>query len=164
MPVAAADPAVPAEPIVAASASPAAVPGAAPAAEAPVPGAPLAVAAAPADASNSITPPNGMSHLPSPDSPPPGTTTVAGTDQQHPSLGYIKDMWNAVKEKEVSPSDALVMLLAQRPSDPSKLASSVPQQAPLSAPAPADAPAAAPAPAPAAPILVPAPAEAAPAG
>ena len=64
-----------------------------------------------AAASDSSTPPSGMSHLPSPDNLPPGTTT---TPQQGRSLGYLRDLLHAIRSQDVTPSDAL-LLLAQRP-------------------------------------------------
>lgn len=134
VPTAAADPAV--EPVVPAPVAAPVTPAAAPA---PAPGDPAAVA-------QSATPPDGMSHLPSPDSLPPGTTQAA---PEHPTLDYLKDVWNALRTKEVSASDAL-LLLAQRPVDDSKVAESVPQsQSGPAAPAPAPV-AVAPAPVPAA--------------
>ncbi len=83
------------------------------------------------------TPPEGVSHLPSPDSLPPGTTQEA---PQHPKLEYLRDVWNALRSEDVSASDAL-LLLAQRPVDNSRLAESVPtnQVAPV-APPPAEVP------------------------
>jgi hypothetical protein len=127
----------------------------------PVPAAPdPLVDAVAAPAPVSVTPPDGVSHLPSPDSLPPGTTQEA---PQYPKLEYLRDIWNSIRGEDVSASDAL-LLLAQRPVDNSRLAESVParQVAPVApppaeVPVPVDAPAAAPA-AGAAPVLPPPPA------
>ena len=59
------------------------------------------------------SPPNGLSHLPSPDSLPPGTTQAAPEQQ---SLGYLRDLVHAVRSEDVTMKDAL-LLLAQRPMD-----------------------------------------------
>ena len=55
----------------------------------------------------------GVPHLPSPDNPPPGTSDdpVAGTDS--PNVSYLKDLWKAVQNQELSRSD-LLLALAQR--------------------------------------------------
>ncbi|MGI9162784.1 MAG: transglycosylase family protein [Mycobacterium sp.] len=55
----------------------------------------------------------GVPHLPSPDNPPPGTSDdpVAGTDS--PNVSYLKDLWHAVQNQEISRSD-LLLALAQR--------------------------------------------------
>lgn len=170
-PVAAADPApadpvVPAVPVTAPAAAPAAPVTAAaaalPAAPAGVP-APAAPPSAPDAAAAAITPPDGVQHLPSPESLPPGTTQ---DPQEHPKVGLLRDIWHALRNGDVSGTDA-IMMLGTRPIDPAKLAQSTPSNqvgpsAPAGAdlpPAAADAPAAsAPAPAPA--PVVPAPADA----
>ena len=59
------------------------------------------------------SPLNGVSHLPSPDSLPPGTTQAAPQQQ---SLGYLRDLFHAVRSEDVTMRDAL-LLLAQRPMD-----------------------------------------------
>jgi hypothetical protein len=133
-PVAGADPAPPGEPVVL------------PAPEAPA--APAAPAAAP------LTPPDVVSHLPSPENLPPGTTLAA---PENPKLGYLREIWQAVRGKDVSASDAL-LLIAQRPGDPGKIADSVPSnQGPTAPPAvaPDQAPPAPPAETPAPPVPVP---------
>jgi hypothetical protein len=138
VPIASAEPITPVEPGVPA---PESVPAAAPSADlSPEALAVVAQAAAPA----SVAPPDGVSHLPSPDSLPPGTTKTA---PEHPTLGYLKDVWNALRTEEVTASDAL-LLLAQRPVNDSRIAESVPQAqvvpagapAPVAVPAPGDAP------------------------
>lgn len=145
-PGAAAEPIIPEDPGVPAPLAPAELAPAEPAA------APLIPAAAPV-VPVSVTPPDGVSHLPSPDSLPPGTTTTQ-TAPEHPTLDYLKDVWNAIRTKEVSGSDAL-LLLAQRPVNNAKVFDSVPQS--QSGPAaPPAAPPAVPASAEAPPVPVPA--------
>lgn len=112
-PLAGADPAPPADPLAAPA------PGPAPAAAAP-------------------TPPDGVPHLPSPESLPPGTTSI---EPEHSRLGYLRDIWNAVRGKDLSASDAL-LLLAQRPAEPAKIAGSVPANQPRPAPPDPGAPSA----------------------
>lgn len=75
---------------------------------APPPAAETATLAAPA-----VTPPDGVPHLPSPDSLPPGTTQSA---PEHRNLGYLRQIWQAVQSHDVTMSDAL-LLIAQRPMD-----------------------------------------------
>ncbi len=53
----------------------------------------------------------GVSHLPSPDSLPPGTTSTA---PERRTLGYLREIWNAVRTEDVTMGDA-ILLLAQRP-------------------------------------------------
>nr|WP_108723702.1 hypothetical protein [Mycolicibacterium komanii]CRL68249.1 FHA domain-containing protein [Mycolicibacterium komanii] len=128
-----ADPAAPAPPpapppppasaAVTAAAAPAPAPLAAPA---PAPADPLAVlrpapaapppapapepAAAPAP-----TEPEGVSHLASPDTLPPGTTLdPTGRGNESPNISYLKDLWHAVQSQEISGKEALIMGLAQR--------------------------------------------------
>ncbi|OBJ41205.1 hypothetical protein A5630_23280 [Mycolicibacterium mucogenicum] len=82
-------------------------------------------------------------HLSSPDNLPPYTTTTAEGSQDTDQLSYLRDVWHAVQEREISPKQALV-LLAQRPMD----ADAAPPpgmpagpQAPVAAPPAPDAPA-----------------------
>lgn len=93
------------------------------AAPAPDPLAPLNGANIPApDAANQAVtdgvpavPPNGTPHLASPDALPPGSTldpAAAGTDG--PNTSYLKDLWQAVQNHDISGKDALLMGLAQR--------------------------------------------------
>ena len=112
-PLAAADPVPPADPVVQAVAQPSPPPEAAP-------------AAAP------VTPPDGIPHLPSPENLPPGTTQI---EPEHPKLGYLRDIWNAVRGKDLSATDAL-LLFAQRLADPGKVAGSVPANQAVPAPDP----------------------------
>jgi len=123
-PAAAADPVDSAEPepqvVVDVSPAPAATPVApAPAAVVPV---------APAAAAVSTAPPDGVSHLPSPDNLPPGTTVAA---PEGPKMSYLRYLWQAVHTPGVTMGDAL-MLIAQRPMDATS--------APPPTPAPADNP------------------------
>lgn len=52
-----------------------------------------------------------VSHLPSPDNLPPGTTQTA---PERRTLGYLRDIWNTVRTEDVTMSDML-LLIAQRP-------------------------------------------------
>lgn len=134
VPVAAADPAAPAEPVAAApaTATPATDPG-----PAPVVDAALSAAAPAADPAAALTPADGVQHLPSPDSLPPGTTQQA---PDHPTAGLLREVWNALRDGEMTGPDAL-KLLATRPVDPVKLAGSTPSnQGGPAAPDPAPAP------------------------
>jgi hypothetical protein len=95
-----------------------------------------------------------VSHLPSPENLPPGTTQTA---PEHPKLGYLREIWQAVRGKDVSASEAL-LLIAQRPGDAGKIADSVPSnQGPTAPPAvaPDPAPATPPAESPGAPAPAP---------
>ena len=60
-----------------------------------------------------VVPPDGVPHLPSPDSLPPGTTQ---TEPEHRNLSYLRDVWTALRNQDVSMSQAL-LLIAQRPMD-----------------------------------------------
>ena len=71
---------------------------------------PVSVAATPA---STVVPPDGVPHLPSPDSLPPGTTQ---TEPEHRNLSYLRDVWTALRNQDVSMSQAL-LLIAQRPMD-----------------------------------------------
>ncbi|MUL78609.1 hypothetical protein [Mycolicibacterium sp. CBMA 226] len=82
-------------------------------------------------------------HLSSPQNLPPYTTTTADGSQDTDQLSYLRDVWQAVQEREISPKEALV-LLAQRPMD----ANATP---PPGMPAGPQAPVVAPVPAPEAP-------------
>ncbi|MEU0494864.1 transglycosylase family protein [Mycobacterium sp. NPDC006124] len=127
----------------------------APAPDAPVPGAPDALAAPAPDPE--VLPPNGIPHLASPDAPPPGSTmdpTAAGPVDS-PNASYLKDLWQAVQNHEISGKEALIVGLSQR-----GMNTPIPAQAPgpnvPTGPAPVDpaAPAPAPAPAPGDPALL----------
>jgi hypothetical protein len=120
-PAAAADQVLPAEPAVPVSVDPASVPE-----------------------EQTVAQSGGVSHLPSPESLPPGTTQ---TPPERRTLGYLRDIWQAVRTEDVSMGDAL-LLLAQRPMN-SVAPETAPQQRPVTVPLPTDEPAAPPAPAPA---------------
>lgn len=68
-----------------------------------------------APATTSVTPPDGIPHLPSPDNLPPGATQTA---PEHRNLSYLREIWQAVRSQNVTMSDAL-LLIAQRPMDAS---------------------------------------------
>ena len=72
---------------------------------------PAGAAADPASAPVGLS--DGVPHLPSPESLPPGTSQ---TPPEHRTLGYLRDLWHAVRTEDVSMSDAL-LLFAQRPMD-----------------------------------------------
>jgi resuscitation-promoting factor RpfA len=141
-------------PIAAPAPAPAAAPVAAPA---PDPLAPLNNVAIPGPAfdaanqaiSGDLPLPDGVPHLASPDNPPPGTTTdpsqLGPTDS--PNVGYLKDIWHAIQNQEISGKDGLLLALAQRPMT-STGGGPAPLQPLPAAPAPAPAPEAGPAPAP----------------
>jgi hypothetical protein len=116
-PAAAADPAGSVEPVPQVDVAPA---------PAVVPVTPAPASVAPVVASTS--PANGVSHLPSPDNLPPGTTESA---PEGPKMSYLRYLWQAVHTPGVTMGDAL-MLIAQRPMDA--------QSAPPATPAPADYP------------------------
>lgn len=85
-------------------------------------------------------PPDGVPHLPSPGSLPPGTTQDA---PQPRTLGYLRDIFHAVRNQDVTVGDAL-LLIAQRPMDyPGALQATSPQPDPVPAPdaPPAESPA-----------------------
>ena len=56
---------------------------------------------------------DGVQHLSSPDNLPPGTTADQPVSSS-PNVSYLKELWHAVQNQEISRSDALVAL-AQRP-------------------------------------------------
>lgn len=53
-------------------------------------------------------------HLPSPDNLPPGTSGDPIGPQTNPNVSYLKELWHALKNKQITRSDAL-LALAQRP-------------------------------------------------
>lgn len=142
-PVAPAPPPAPPAPPVSAAVTAAAAP-----APAPLPAPAPAAAPVPSE-------PEGVSHLASPDTLPPGTTLdPTGRGNESPNISYLKDLWHAVQSQEISGKEALIMGLAQR-----GMNTPIPNQVPgpnvpnaPAAPAPvAPAPPAPPVPAPAAP-------------
>jgi hypothetical protein len=101
-----------------------------------------------------LTSPEGVPHLASPDALPPGTT-MEPQDSDSPNVSYLKDLWQAVQNQEISGKEALLLGIAQR-----GMGTPYPDQArgpnvPISPADPAPAP---PAPAPALPELPPPPA------
>jgi hypothetical protein len=134
------DPAPPPAPLVA------------PPAPGPVPAEAPTVQAAGTD--TPLLPPNGTPHLASPDALPPGST-LEPQDSDSPNVSYLKDLWQAVQNHEISGKEALVMGLAQR-----GMNTPIPDQAPgpnvpispadpaLAPPPPPPPPAPGPAPAP----------------
>ena len=102
---------------------------------------PLTAAAEPgaAPAALAATPAEGVPHLPTPDNLPPGTTQAPSEGSK---LGYIRDLWHAVRTQDVTMSDAL-LLFAQRPMDAdTPLEAMSPRSEPVAAPDPAAPPAA----------------------
>lgn len=83
-----------------------------PAAEVPVPPAEGVPAA---NTPASVTPPDGIPHLTTPDNLPPGTTQTP-TRSESTTTEYLKDIWHAVRNQDVTMGEALV-LIAQRPMD-----------------------------------------------
>jgi hypothetical protein len=112
------DPVLPAPPL------PPAAPAVAPAAPAVVAApavAPAADAAPVTEAANQAAPgvlpapPEGTPHIPSPDALPPGSTMdPAAQGAEGPNVSYLKDLWQAVQNQEISGKEALIMGLAQR--------------------------------------------------
>lgn len=103
--------------------------------------------------------PEGVPHLPSPEALPPGSTmdpsVMAGGES--PNVSYLRDLWHAVQNQELSGREALLLGISQR-----NLNTPIPAQAPgpnvpitpagpASVPTPPPAPAA-PVPAPPAPV------------
>ena len=80
--------------------------------------APAPVEAAPVAAAPLPTPPDGMSHLASPDALPPGATIdPTGRGNESPNVSYLKDLWHAVQNQEISGGEALLLGIAQRGMD-----------------------------------------------
>ena len=101
----------PTDPTVPAPAPPLlALPAPAPA-PAPGPG-PDAIAQASAP-DPALLPPNGTPHLASPDALPPGST-LENQDTDPPNVSYLKDLWQAVQNHQISGKEALIMGMAQR--------------------------------------------------
>jgi len=123
-------------------------------ADAPAPEAAPAVAPVAADAAQA--PADGVPHLASPQNLPPGATTEAPEDDSSPNVSYLKQLWHAVQNNDISGREALLAVASQRSmsGDAPEGSIQAPPNAPVNAPAPADAPV----PAPAADAPVPAPA------
>jgi hypothetical protein len=109
------------------------------------------------------TPPDRVQHLASPDALPPGST-MEPQDNDSPNVSYLKDLWQAFQNHEISGKEALVMGIAQRgmntPYPDQAPGPNVPTSpaGPALAPPPPDPALAPPPPAPASPLLPPAPA------
>jgi len=101
--------------------------------------APAAAPAADPAAAPLAAPVEGVPHLPSPDNLPPGATQAPSEGSK---LGYIRDLWHAVRTQDVTMSDAL-LLFTQRPMDAdTPLSEMTPRSAPIVVPDPAAPPAA----------------------
>ncbi|MET0473867.1 MAG: hypothetical protein ABW001_04430 [Mycobacterium sp.] len=74
---------------------------------------PAATTVQSADTEAAPLPPNGVPHLASPDALPPGST-MEPQDNDSPNVSYLRDLWQAVQNHEISGKEALVMGLAQR--------------------------------------------------
>jgi resuscitation-promoting factor RpfA len=96
--------------------------------------------------------PDGVPHLASPDSLPPGSTMdPAANGADSPNVSYLKDLWQAVQNHDISGKEALIMGLGQR-----GMNTPYPQQAPgPNVPVGPVDPAAPPPPAPDAPPVLP---------
>ncbi|HYZ68248.1 MAG TPA: transglycosylase family protein [Mycobacterium sp.] len=107
--------------------------------------------------------PDGVPHLASPDALPPGSTMdPAANGNDSPNVSYLKDLWQAVQNHDISGKEALIMGLSQRGMNTPYPQQSAGPNVPVAPTAPAD-PAAplppgapVPPPAPGAPILPPA--------
>ena len=77
--------------------------------------------------------PADVPHLPSPDNPPPGTSSEPVGPSSNPNVSYLKDLWQAMKDDEIDRNDLLIAL-SQR-----SFTSPIPGEA--TAPAPAGDPA-----------------------
>lgn len=87
-----------------------------PTAPTPLPPPPVDAAAAPV-AVGPEAPPAGTPHLSSLENLPPGTTIAPAGPQEGHGLGYLRDLWHALRTQEISGNDAL-LLLTQRPLNP----------------------------------------------
>jgi hypothetical protein len=116
----------------------------------------LAAEAVPVSAAaGEAAPTEGVPHLPSPDALPPGSTMdPAARGNESPNVSYLRDLWQAVQNNEVSGKEALIMGLAQR-----GMNTPYPEQAagPNVPRSPGDAPPPPPAPLPPAPAPLPVP-------
>jgi len=89
-----------------------------------------------AAAAQAVAPEDGVAHLPSPDSPPPGTSTDEPAEGGR--VGYLRDLWHAVRTQDVTMTDAL-LLFTQRSLDSKAAPPGVPTT-PRGQLGPADAP------------------------
>ncbi|WP_395311554.1 hypothetical protein V4U86_12720 [Mycobacterium sp. AMU20-3851] len=80
-----------------------------------------------APAGTVAAPAEGVPHLPSPDALPPGATmdpsVMAGAES--PNVSYLRDLWHAVQNQELSGKEALLLGISQR-----SLNTPIPPQAP----------------------------------
>ena len=64
---------------------------------------------------DAVVPPEGIPHLASPDALPPGATMDPATQgNESPNVSYLKDLWAAVQNQEISGKEALLLGVAQR--------------------------------------------------
>lgn len=141
---------MPLEPVLPAPPAPAPVP-------APAPAAAPAVIAAPAADPLAPIPAEGVPHLISPESLPPGTTMDPNQlPPVNPNVSYLRQIWNAVQDQQITGKDALIAVTTQR-----SLTGAAPTAPPgqvIAPPGATPAPGApVPPPAPGAPVLPPAP-------
>jgi resuscitation-promoting factor RpfA len=57
---------------------------------------------------------NGVPHLASPDALPPGSTMDPSADTESPNVSYLKDLYHAVQNQDISGKQALLLGLSQR--------------------------------------------------
>ena len=150
------EPVLPAPPVPAPVPAPAAAP-----APVPAPAAAPAVVAAPAADPLAPVPAEGVPHLISPENLPPGATLDPNAlPNESPNVSYLRQIWNAVQDQQITGKDALIAVTTQRSLTGAPAGA---QQTPLPPPnapvLPAPAPGAPvpPPPAPGAPVLPPAP-------
>jgi len=77
--------------------------------------APLAMADS--DPTPPPAPADGVPHLSSPDNLPPDTTDAPPGPGQG-GIGFLRQLWHAVQDQDISGKDAAIMLLTQRPMNP----------------------------------------------
>ena len=114
---------------------------AAPVADAPEAGAPVV---APVAAEGVQTPPDGVPHLASPQNLPPGASLEPEQSTSSPNVSYLKQLWHAVQNNDISGHDALLAVASQRTmveGSPQSSIAAPPNAAGVQAPADAPAPA-----------------------
>lgn len=83
--------------------------------QAVVPPPDAAVAVSPDGQQLPVLPPDGVAHLASPEALPPGSTMdPLARGAERPNVNYLKDLWHAVQNQEISGKEALIFGLAQR--------------------------------------------------
>ena len=98
-------------------------------------------------AASTAAPADGVPHLPSPDSPPPGTSDEPVGTNPNPNVSYLKDLWHAIQNQEVDRGDLLLALTQRSFTSPvpggtnSSDVVTADGSAPLLIPIPAEAPA-----------------------